>query len=156
MKHKVATITSVSVFYILLILVTASDTINYQRVLAFFSYVNINAGITIVLWYIRFLAYVLVGAGLGYVVHIIPKVRTQGKWIFKWRTAVLWGVLPALMPIWFTLYYKGIVGFMPVHMLRDVPSIPLYNIMGFILGDCLVSCFKKQDPCSENTASPSL
>jgi len=143
-KKRVATIICVFVFYALLILVCASDVINFQRVLALFSNHNIRSVFIVALWYYRFLVYVLLGAGYGFVVHTLPVIKTHGEWRYDWRTAILWGILPALMPIWFTLYYQGIVSFMPVHLLRGVPNIPLYNIMGLILGITLISCLKKQ------------
>ena len=86
----------------------------------------------------------LIGGCYGFAVHIIPRVSAQGKWGYDWRKAMLWGVVPILMPVWFTLYYKGIVDFMPVHMLRSIPNIPLYNIMGLILGNSLITCFNRQ------------
>ena len=156
MNRKVVTIVCVVAFYAILICICVLDAVNFQPVLAQFSYPANRSIVVFVLWYLRFLAYVLVGAGYGFVVHIIPRIKTQGKWRFKWETALLWGLIPILMPVWFTLYYQGIVDFMPVHMLRGVPNIPLYNIMGLILGNSLISSIRKQDLYSVNSPAPGI
>ena len=145
MRTKVITVLSAITFYAILVYVCVLDANNYQFlmrkltiVLGFYSHW------VFVLWYIRFIMYMLLGAGYGFVIHTIPKLKIPGKWVFNWKKAMLWAVFPVCMPIWFTLYYTGTIDFMPVHMLHSLPNIPLYNLVGFIFGSSLLSCLKKE------------
>ena len=142
-EKRVAAIVGIIIFYALLVFVCVLDTINYRPVISALSNLFMRSKTVFAIWYIRFLAYALLGAGYGAIVHIVPILKTEGKWVYKWKTAILWGWLPILLPIWFTLYYEGIVDLRPVHMLRSVPNISLYNIMGLVFGSSLTACLKK-------------